>query len=267
VARALLMQDPTILCALAHPQHIAPRTVHVWSFRLATSASCLDKCRRSLSSSEWARAERFVAAQDRDDFTVAHGVLRHLLARYTGAAAPDLTFSVAANGKPALAAHAATLSFNLSHAQGRALIAVSDGREIGVDLEKIGSAVKALAIARRYFAAAECAAIEAAPAAALAQVFFRYWVAKEAVLKGAGIGLRFPIDEFEIQFDAQGEAGRIRTDEASRLDGDWMIRMPPIDEGWAAAVAARGSDWTLRLEEAPDVAINSLSAAEGSPRR
>ncbi len=157
------MQDPALLCALAHRQHLAPRTVHVWSFRLAASAACRDECRRALSSSERARAERFVAAQHRDDFTVARGVLRHLLARYVGAAASDLTFSIAASGKPSLATHAGTLSFNLSHSQGRALIAVSDGREIGIDLEKIGTGVKALAIARRYFAAAERAAVDSAP--------------------------------------------------------------------------------------------------------
>ena len=253
MARALLTQDPALLCALTHPQRIAPRSVHVWSFRLAASASCLEQCRQSLSSSERARAQRFVAAQDRDDFIVAHGALRHLLARYAGAAAPDLDFSVAASGKPALAAHAATLSFNLTHAQGRALIAVSDGREIGVDLEKIGAAVNALAIAQRYFAPAERAAIENAPAAALGQVFFNYWVAKEAVLKGEGIGLRFPMDEFAIQFDAPGQSARVRTGEGSRLHSDWMIRMLPVDEGWTAAVAARGSEWTLRLEGAADV--------------
>jgi 4'-phosphopantetheinyl transferase len=264
---AFLMQDPALLCALTHPQRIAPCAVHVWSFHLAASASCLEECRQSLSPSEQARAQRFVAAQDRDDFIVAHGVLRHLLALYSGDSAADLSFSVAASGKPSLAAHSDTLSFNLTHAQGCALIAVSDGQQIGVDLEKADRQVKALAIAQRYFAPTERQAIESAPAAARGEVFFRYWVAKEAVLKGAGIGLQFPIDEFEVQFDAQGQSARIRTGEGSTLGSDWMIRMLPVEEGWAAAMAARGSNWTLCLEGASNIQSDSFSAAAVPPRR
>jgi 4'-phosphopantetheinyl transferase len=265
VARTLLSQDPVLICAQRSALRVAPRSVHVWAFELKASPACLEQCRQALCSVERARAARFLQAASRDDFVVAHGVLRHLLGRYTDRAARDLKFTPGASGKPALddpGRAGGVISFNLSHSQGRALIAVSDGREVGIDLEKIKRGVKALAIARRYFARAELDAIEAAPTPLQAGTFFRYWVAKEALLKGEGIGLRFPIDEFAVHFDAGDRNASIRIREPSRLAGDWTVRMLPVEAGWAAALAARGADWALRLENPENVP--ALEAASSS---
>jgi 4'-phosphopantetheinyl transferase len=256
VARTLLSQDPALICAADSSLRVAPRSIDVWAFDLKASPACLEQCRQTLCGVERARAARFVHAASGEDFVVAHGVLRHLLGRYTGTAASDLKFSAGANGKPALngpGRAGEVISFNLSHSQGRALIAVSDQREVGIDLEKIKPGVKALAIARRYFASTELAAIETAPASLQAGTFFRYWVAKEALLKGAGIGLRFPIDAFEVQFEAGNLRASVRIREPSRLAGDWTLQMLRVETGWAAALAARGADWTVRLQNPDDV--------------
>jgi 4'-phosphopantetheinyl transferase len=251
VASTLLNQDPALICAAQSALRVAARNVDVWAFNLRASPACLAQCRQMLCATEVARADRFVHAVSRDDFVVAHGVLRHLLARYSGARPRDLRFSVDANGKPALDAPAgdgSRVSFNLTHSQGRALIAVSDGRAVGIDLEKIKADVKAIPIAQRYFARAELAAIEAAPAPLQADTFFRYWVAKEALLKGQGFGLRFPIDEFEVQFDDASLSARIGIRTPSKLSSDWNVQMLPVESGWAAALAVRGTDWSLNLQ-------------------
>jgi 4'-phosphopantetheinyl transferase len=254
VPRASLTLNPALICGATSALRVAARSVHVWAFELEASVACLDQCRQTLCRAEEARAARFVHARNRDHFVVAHGVLRRLLGRYTGTAARDLRFSSGPNGKPTLDASSsdASVSFNMTHSHGRALIAVSDGRDIGIDIEMIKPHVKALAIARRYFASAERAAIESAPPPLQAQVFFRYWVAKEALLKGQGIGLRFPIDEFEVQFDAEKSIARVSTSEASRLSADWKVHMLPLESGWVGALAVRGADWTLRLESEAD---------------
>jgi 4'-phosphopantetheinyl transferase len=255
VSRALLTLNPALLCEAKRALRLSPQTVHVWAFFLDAPAACLALCRQTLCRAEEARAERFVHAANRDHFIVAHGVLRQLLGRYTATPAPDIHFLIDTNGKPALEPRggmASGVSFNMTHSHSRALIAVSDGRDIGIDLEKVKPDVRALAIARRYFCGAELAAIEGEASELQREAFFRYWVAKEAVLKGQGIGLRFPIDEFEVQFDARGASACIRTREPSRLASDWTIRMLPVEPGWAGALAVRGAKWTLQLENAPD---------------
>ena len=255
MSRALLTSDPALLCAAKEALHVAPRSVHVWAFFLDAAAACLHQCAQTLGPDEAARAERFVQSRSRDDFVVAHGVLRHLLERYCGIEARAIRFCMGPNGKPTLAAGDCArggVSFNMAHSHGRAVIAVSDGREIGIDLEHVKPDVKALAIARRYFARAELADIEGAPASLQAAAFLRYWVAKEAVLKGQGVGLRFPIDEFEIQFETGRASAGIRVCEPSTLAGDWQIRMLPVEPEWVGALAVRGADWALRLENAAE---------------
>jgi len=247
VPRALSTLDPALFFCPG-TSRLAAKSVHVWSFVLATSPACREQCAVTLSAAEQARAARFVDARNRNDFIVAHGALRQLLARYTGLPARTLAFALGANGKPTLnspAGDRAPLSFNMTHSHGRALIAVSDGREVGIDLEQVNLQVKALAIARRYFAAAEYAAIQTAAPFLQPRTFFHYWVAKEAVLKGEGIGLKFPIDGFEIEFDAEHRTGQIRIPQDSRLAEDWRVHMLHVTGDWIAALAVRGDDWEL----------------------
>jgi 4'-phosphopantetheinyl transferase len=241
-------------CRHAGALQVEPRTVHVWAFSLDAPAECRNQCFDTLCATERTRAGRFVHARSRDDFVVAHGVLRLLLGRYSGSPASGLALTPTSSGKPRLDApipDGMAISFNLTHSHGRALVAVSDGREVGIDLEKIEPEVRALAIARRYFCSAELAAIESATIPLQPRTFYRYWVAKEAVLKGQGIGLAFPIDRFEVRFEPHGETARIATREPSRLASDWTIRMLPLEADWLGALAVRGEDWSLRLEQAP----------------
>jgi 4'-phosphopantetheinyl transferase len=93
-------------------------------------------------------------------------------------------------GKPALAGDgAATLSFNLSHAAGRALCAVCDGPPVGVDIEMIRPVAGALAIAREALPPAVVEALRRVPAASRHRVFLQHWTRREACLKAAGLGL------------------------------------------------------------------------------
>jgi 4'-phosphopantetheinyl transferase len=243
--------DPALFCEPKGALRIAPQSVHVWAFFLEASRGFREECAQTLSGAEQARAERFVHERSRNDFIVAHGVLRRLLARYSGVPASGLAFSSGPNGKPVLTTQGGggnAVSFNMTHSHGRALLAVSDGREVGIDLEQVNPEVNALAIARRYFSTSELAAIEGASPALVAQSFFRFWVAKEAVLKGQGIGLKFPIDRFEVQFDAQFRHARVHTLQDSRLAQDWRIRMLRLEGDWVGAVAARGEDWSLLVQ-------------------
>jgi 4'-phosphopantetheinyl transferase len=249
--KELVALDPETLVALREPLVLERDTVHVWAFTLEGAPPFLEICRNSLSPNERQRADRFVFARDRIHHTVAHAVLRHLLGLYCGVAPESLGFPAAAAGKPSLSipgAAAPTLHFNLTHSDDRALIGVSDGRELGIDLEKIRSNIETLDISRHYFFGSEREAIEDTPFVMRDSTFFRYWVAKEAVLKAQGVGLGFPLDQFRVEFLPGAQTARIETLDPARLEGDWTVRMLPCEAGWQGAVAARGEDWSVRLE-------------------
>jgi 4'-phosphopantetheinyl transferase len=219
--------------------------VDLWAFELEGAPELVDECRQFLSPEERQRADRFVFARDRVHFTIAHGVLRSILGRYCEQAPETLRFEVTAAGKPSLPTPGP--HFNLSHSEDRALLAVSGGFEVGVDLERVRPNIDAPAISQHYFFGAERAAIDAAATALRDEMFFQFWTAKEAVLKAQGIGLGFPLDRFCVRFATDGTTAEVETLDPARLHADWRVKTLPCDPGWAAAVAARGAGWGTRL--------------------
>jgi 4'-phosphopantetheinyl transferase len=240
--------DPQMLLSAQEPLLVEPHTVHAWCFKLYGAPDTVGHCRGLLSAHERNRADRFVFEHDRTHYTVAHGVLRALLARYCGVAPAALVFEASAAGKPTLVSPATRLRFNLTHSHDRGLIGVTMDRELGVDLERVRLDIEALSISRHYFFGTEREAIEAAPPFERENAFFRYWVAKEAVLKAEGIGLGFALDRFQVAFSPAADTATIDTLDPVALSADWTVRMLPCETGWFAAVAARGTDWVVRLE-------------------
>ena len=259
-AALLRALDPQQLLADHDAYSVLPDVIHVWAFVLGGPPEFVARCRGLLSPEERQRADRFVFEHDRIRHTVAHAVTRHLLSRCcwsipgaasSAAVAPEsLRFSTTSAGKPSLqfpSAAASTIQFNLTHSEDRGLLAVSSGMDLGVDLERVRPNIEALAISRHYFFGSERAAIESAPPELIEHAFFRYWVAKEAVLKAQGIGLGFPLDRFRVDFLPGGDRATIDTLDPERLEAGWNIRMLSCEPGWLGAVAARGDRWEIAL--------------------
>lgn len=246
----LLPRDPGSLLEARARRVLPPRTVQLWAFgsaRAAPDAARLrERCHAWLDRAEQERAARFVFDEHRHDYIVFHGVLRAVLARYLDRAPEAIAFTVSAEGKPSTPG----LGFNLSHSADRALLAVTAGEPVGADLEMERPDVDVLGIASRYFFGAEHEAVRAAAADGVAAgraSFFRHWVAKEAVLKGAGHGLGFPLERFGVHFAAGRGRAEVSTLDAARVAPDWQLRMLEVGEGCPGAVAVRGADWCFEV--------------------
>src|SRR5580704_3205081 len=155
VSEVVPVAQPDALISAGDRLSIMPNTVHVWAFSLQGSLQCLDWCHRQLSESERTRAESFVYDRDRRAYVFAHGLTRHLLGRCCSVPAHDLVFTTSPAGKPRLVLADSSISFNLTHASGRALLAVCDSREVGVDLEQRRFDIEPLDIARYCFFGSE----------------------------------------------------------------------------------------------------------------
>lgn len=101
--------------------------------------------------------------------------------------------------------------FNISHSGEFVVCAFSD-TEVGVDIEKIGK--ERLAVAKRFFHPEETACLSAVSGQERTELFFRYWSAKESVLKYTGTGLSGSLSSFCIRWEG-GNAGIYR--ETDRL--------------------------------------------------
>lgn len=159
----------------------------------------------------------------------ADRTLQRVLARYLGEAPGEIALAAGERGKPRLAKDPERLAFNLSHSDGLALIAVSQGREVGVDVERIKPERDMVAVAERALAAADADAVRAAGDSERPRVFHQLWARHEARLKCLGVGLGPTPD---------------------RSPAPVAVETLPIDRGYAAAVAVAGDAvpircWTL----------------------
>lgn len=225
------------------PLAFAPDEVHIGLCRLDDTprAFGLD----CLSVDESARAQRWHFARDRERFIAGRAWLRHVLAGCVGAAPAELVFVTGPHGKPMLARPASPLQFNLSHSSGLALLALTHGRAVGVDLEAVRSMDDCEAIARRNFARAEFACWQALPLERRLQAFFACWTRKEAYVKAIGGGLSVPLASFEVTLDPNAPAALSSIDGSQQAAQRWSMWSPDVAPGFIAAVVAEGE--ALRL--------------------
>lgn len=177
------------------------------------SRSMIARLGASLDRDEQDRAERFVFETDRAVFVAAHALLRHALGMIFEDGA--VHFRTDAHGKPELDLdfeHG--VHFNLSHTRGMVVCAICRGHPVGVDVEAMDRGVDIEILAKQYFAASEHELIVKAPLQSRAEIFFRLWTLKEAMLKAIGLGLAAPLREFAFIIEpatARMQLARVET--------------------------------------------------------
>jgi 4'-phosphopantetheinyl transferase len=165
--------------------------VHLWRLALNRRDAAATDFLSLLSPDERARARRFFFAEHRRQFVLARGWLRTVLGRYLHTPPGALGFRYGERGKPELvpANGSAPVSFNLAHTDALVVVAVTRGRAVGVDVERVRVVAEAEAIAERLFSPRERIHLQLVSPADRAETFFRFWTAKEACTKALGGGL------------------------------------------------------------------------------
>lgn len=138
-----------------------------------------------------------------------HQLASDLLSAATGR---KIAVSRRPSGRPRLDAPDRELGVSLSYRDGALLVGYSATRNVGADIERDDEAIDAPTLARDHFAAREAALVAARKdVAAQRDLFFRLWVAKEAVLKATGRGVHDGLDEpdFSSALAALGEDGAV----------------------------------------------------------
>lgn len=141
----------------------------------------------TLSTEERARAARFQSATDRHRYLASHTWMRHVLAKKLGTSPQAITFDSGPNGKPTLLFPAGHLTFNLSHTDTVATLAIGQGSDVGIDIESYDPGMYEATTAARVLTQEEERSI--AVAADSTEAFLRLWVRKEALFKAIGLGI------------------------------------------------------------------------------
>lgn len=118
--------------------------------------------------------------------------------------------------------------FSVSRTAGLAVLAVTRGREIGVDVERVEPRRALGPIADRLFAPQEAAELHELPRGARVSRFYELWTRKEAYAKALGTGFAVPLDRL-------------------RPASGWLVRDLPLEPGYAGALCVRGRRACIRV--------------------
>lgn len=144
-------------------------------------------------------------------------------------------------GKPALA-DPAGIGFNVTHCRDLALVALADGTEVGIDIERADRTIDPDLLARRTLCDAERATLAGiADPDARRRFVLRLWVRKEAVVKALGHGLTLGL----ATIDASRDTGAERPLGAEHTVA-WFVADLDLPEH-VAAVAALAARPAIRL--------------------
>jgi 4'-phosphopantetheinyl transferase len=210
--------------------------IHVWAWAFAGAIAPAEEDLRVLDDYERQRTGRFHFVPDRVRYSVCHANMRRILASYLGQAPESLSFREGPGGKPELVPQAVDpLRFNLSHSKSIALLAVALEAEVGVDVEDVRPIEPG--VAERHFSAAELAGMAELRGKAWLDAFYRCWTRKEAILKAEGVGLRIPLDSFDVSVLPDEPAGLLASRPEAKLTAEWRLHHLAPAAGTTGALA------------------------------
>ncbi len=227
--------------------------VHVYQILLDLPDADINYFASLLSNEEHQRAERYLFARHRASFIASRAQTRMILARYTGLQPEQIQLRYNDYGKPLLGFPSIpeNLHFNVSHSHDLGLVAVSYGREVGVDIEKVRPDIDYTHISRQFFSPGEIDRLLNLPLEEQVEAFYNIWTRKEAFIKGRGTGLSTPLDQFEVSL--AGDAPTRLLQASKEIEGacEWTLCELKPGTGYVANLAVRGDQWQLSCWQWP----------------
>ena len=216
--------SPAALTHYVHSRADARQVVHVYLIDLDTLA-----CERG-------RREASRAA------------FRQVLGAHLGQAGQDVPLERDANGRPRLAAAAAGLKVSSSRSGRHAVFALCTGHEIGIDIESTEAARFDDEVAETMLSRAEQATYAKVVAGDRERWLAEAWAAKEAILKGMGLGLGVPPALVEPALTPTLSANEPARWRSATVPDSWSVASLPWQQH-VIAVSKQGGGLQLRCAQ------------------
>jgi 4'-phosphopantetheinyl transferase len=170
--------------------HFPRPALDLWFESLAVGEADCNNYWSLLDRSERVRAKSFIRELDRRRYSVSHGKLRRILSAYLQLPPEKIAFATRTYGKPYIVGEEVhAIRFNLAHAGDYLAVAVSQGFDVGVDIEVWTETVDYEAVVALCFADSESRFWLNLPAEEKRKFFYRLWTRKESFIKAVGTGL------------------------------------------------------------------------------
>ena len=122
-----------------------------------------------------------------------------------------------------------------------AILAITRGPVVGVDVEQMVQVSDLPRMASRYFSTYENAALNEVPAETRDFAFYCCWTRKEAFLKALGHGLALPLDSFDVSLNERGPR-LVAVRDHGEAPSEWKLLHLCPAPGYVGALAVRAND-------------------------
>lgn len=207
---------------------------------------CAARLGRILDPAERRRIEQLRSPSDRLRAAASRGLVRQLLAGYTGGSPADIRLHFGPTGKPevVLPPGTAPLHFNSTHSGDVLLIAVGRVPTMGIDVERVRPVARLDRVARRAFSADERQQILSLPPDERSRAFLTCWTRKEACVKAVGSGVWSGFDRFEVSVGPR-EPAVLSVAGVASAAARWSLYHLEPAPGYLGALAVRGTGFRL----------------------
>ena len=201
----------------------------------------VDRLRETLSERECARIKRRPDTSSQQRLAVCWGRTREILAGILDCSPAAVPVCRDPTGRPGLDDPATDLRFSLSHSGEWALLAVAEGVDVGIDIERVREDVDVGRMAKRFFTPAETQQLLAREEKSKRDAFFRTWTRKEALIKALGLGVPGALQQVSALLRPDGDLV------IDPQRAGWRIEDLPAPAGYAAALAVAAADVSIRV--------------------
>ena len=235
--------------------------IDLWLADMDHHVDDLASFRSVLTDEELAKRVGIRLERVRNHSILSRAILRSVLASYLRCDAKDIGIETEPLGKPRLGQRQTDevdnkINFNVSHSGGVLAIVVNTSGPVGVDIEKIRDVDELNSIASTLFSVDQRAALSRLQAEERLDLFFHYWVHREAVTKALGVGFLEHVEiEYPVQTARVSLSEKASVDELSRrtcvskLSGsevEWSLLEFSPRTGYTGCVALARGEQTLR---------------------
>ena len=219
--------------------------IDIWLCDLKQLSGDINNYYSILSEDERERADNLKVEDKKQQFIITRGALRQRLGLLTNIDPKDFVFEYLEHGKPVLANnHQYTdITFNVSHSNDLALIAIAKEQNIGIDIEKINHESDHQALMTRFFSKAEQTEFQTIPDVNKARAFCACWTRKEAFIKAVAYGVSYGLDKFDVAVDPEDQTPNINLHKP--LDETWLAINLPINNEYMACLVSNAGEINL----------------------
>lgn len=215
--------------------------VDVWTVDLAAGDLDLIMASALLSVDELDRLATLQNPFLRRRYLAVRVRVRQILSQYLQLDPAELVFVRGEFGKPALDNQ--SVFFNVSHTENCLVLAVASFEAVGVDVERISLRRNLHGLAKRCLSAVEFEFWLGQPEALQTELFYQFWVGKEAFVKAVGRGIVAGLEDCQLNLPELDGFAAIPHDYG--VAEDWQLRRLKCWEGLVASLVTPALDYQL----------------------